>query len=275
MLAYFGNIGRFPLILLRIEPPMKLTYKLLTAVVFMLSLTAQSAFATDSTSADDACYHNIIRDALNNGKTMFNLWDGVNPRSHNFATEIRPNPRLPFLNNNSSLKNSARSVASNCSWGHSGISGIGENLYWITERSGKTANEWIQARNGTVERAVNTWAYEAAFYSQANNSCSREPCGHYTQIVWDSSVATGPTTNVGCVAQFCPNGIANTSSYQSREATYVICHYQPPGNYIGVTPYAGQSTSSGSNEAASCSGSGGGSSSSDFPLSAIMLLLNG
>ncbi len=236
----------------------------------------QSAYAA---SADDACYHNVIRDALNTGKTMNNLWDGLTQKSHNFATEIRPSPSLPFLSNDSSLRNSAASVASSCSWGHSGYPDVGENLYYITEKSGKTAAEWSLERNGTVERAVNTWAYEAVYYSQSSNSCqSGEQCGHYTQMVWNSSVASGPTTKVGCVAQFCSNGFDNTGT-PGREATYIVCHYKPAGNYP-VAPYSGTNTYSGSS-AAPISGcndglggsSGGGSGGLGLTLLPIIQLL--
>jgi hypothetical protein len=256
---------------------MNLICKFAFVVVSTPGLLVQSAYASNSTSADDACYHNVIRDALNTGKTLNNLWDVLTQRSHNFATETRPNPPLPSVSNDFGLKNSAKTWARNCEWRHSNTANVGENIYWITEKLGTTASQWAESRNGTVQRAVNTWAYEAAFYSLANNSCqSDEQCGHYTQIVWNSSVANSATKDVGCVAQFCPDGIENTSSYLSREATYVVCQYKPAGNYIGVKPYIGQSTSSGSSAApiSGCGDGPGGSGVSGFNIAPIMLLLN-
>ena len=48
---------------------------------------------------------------------------------------------------------------------------------------------------------VNGWASEEAFYDYNSNSCQPgEMCGHYTQIVWES------TERVGCAMIVCPNG---------------------------------------------------------------------
>jgi len=253
---------------------MKPAHKFVTALLIVFSTCSQSVFATGSTHADDACYHNVIRDALNTGKTMNNLWYGLEERSHNFATETRPIPALPFVSNDSSLKSSSKAWAGNCEWRHSGTPNVGENIYWITEKSGTTASEWAESRNGTVQRAINTWAYEAAFYSLTSNSCqSGEQCGHYTQMVWNNSVANSALTGVGCVAQFCPNGIQNTSSYQSREATYVVCQYKPQGNYISYKPYTGSgSTSSGAAPLSGCT-DGLGDAPVDSGLDAILMLL--
>lgn len=45
-------------------------------------------------------------------------------------------------------------------------------------------------------------------------------CGHYTQIVWRDSV------RLGCASVNCLNG-----------GMYAICSYDPPGNYIGESPF--------------------------------------
>jgi pathogenesis-related protein 1 len=48
-------------------------------------------------------------------------------------------------------------------------------------------------------------------------------CGHYTQVVWRG------TRFVGCGYSTC----------QSQDFTYEVwvCNYDPPGNYVGQTPY--------------------------------------
>ena len=50
---------------------------------------------------------------------------------------------------------------------------IGENLYLT---SGRLSGTPI---GGAV---VDPWVGEKAFYNFATNACSREPCGHYTQV---------------------------------------------------------------------------------------------
>ena len=46
-------------------------------------------------------------------------------------------------------------------------------------------------------------------------------CGHYTQMVWQTS------TKVGCAMAVCED---------SQEQVWV-CQYQPAGNWVGKKPY--------------------------------------
>jgi pathogenesis-related protein 1 len=54
-------------------------------------------------------------------------------------------------------------------------------------------------------------------------SLNSNGCGHYTQVVWRN------TQRVGCGYSTC----------QSQGYTFEIwvCNYDPPGNFIGQTPY--------------------------------------
>ncbi|KAF3434504.1 hypothetical protein FNV43_RR21589 [Rhamnella rubrinervis] len=84
----------------------------------------------------------------------------------------------------------------------------GENLAWSSGDISGTA-------------AVNMWVGEKAYYNYNSNSCaSGQQCGHYTQVVWRNSV------RVGCAKVRCNNG-----------GTFIICNYDPPGNYNGQRPY--------------------------------------
>jgi uncharacterized protein YkwD len=74
--------------------------------------------------------------------------------------------------------------------------------------------------NVTAQQAVNLWAGEKANYNYATNSCSGV-CGHYTQIVWRTSV------ELGCAMGTCP-------SLQYKNV--VVCNYGPGGN-SGGKPY--------------------------------------
>lgn len=87
----------------------------------------------------------------------------------------------------------------------------GENIFW-----GAVGGSW------TPDRAVNAWAEETAYYDRATNTCAQgQMCGHYTQMVWNS------TTKVGCARVECFAGAGYI----------VICCYDPPGNFVGESPF--------------------------------------
>ena len=69
--------------------------------------------------------------------------------------------------------------------------------------------------------AVQMWVDEEQFYDYNSNTCvDDEMCSHYTQVVWRNSM------RVGCAKVSCNN-----------EGTFIICSYDPPGNFIGEWPY--------------------------------------
>ncbi|GMN52436.1 hypothetical protein TIFTF001_021577 [Ficus carica] len=103
-------------------------------------------------------------------------------------------------------RNYANQQIADCKMEHSG-GPYGENL----------AEGWGMM---TGEQAVKFWASEKPHYDYASNSCVGDECGHYTQIVWRNSV------HLGCARAKCHNGWM-----------FVICSYDPPGNYEGERPY--------------------------------------
>ncbi|RXN27284.1 GLIPR1 1 [Labeo rohita] len=87
------------------------------------------------------------------------------------------------------------------------------------------------------ESAVKSWADEVRDYHYDTNQCTKV-CGHYTQGVWADSY------KVGCAAQACPNGVAETR-FSTQPGVIFVCNYATAGNYRGVSPYrAGASCSS-------------------------------
>jgi len=99
-------------------------------------------------------------------------------------------------------------AASSCSLTHSQGSGYGENLFMGT--SGYYG----------VKDAVRSWESEKRDYHGGKLTRNNwYPSGHYTQIVWRN------TQGVGCAQSSC-NG-----------QTIVACNYNPPGNYMGQSPY--------------------------------------
>lgn len=69
--------------------------------------------------------------------------------------------------------------------------------------------------------AVKAWVNESQYYNYSSNSCAEgEVCGHYTQVVWRN------TRRLGCAKVKCTD-----------DWNFVICNYDPPGNYVGQRPY--------------------------------------
>jgi pathogenesis-related protein 1 len=85
---------------------------------------------------------------------------------------------------------------------------VGENVY----SSGGAA---------TPQGALGIWAEEQANYDYDTNTCQSGTCGHYTQMVWSTSVL------LGCGISSCP-ALAFPGS--------IVCNYGPGGN-SGGRPY--------------------------------------
>ena len=111
------------------------------------------------------------------------------------------------------LAATAQAYAERCIWQHSS-NGYGENL-------------WAATYAPTGDDVVALWAAEAQSYDHENNACTGV-CGHYTQIVWES------TTELGCGVKHCTDGIDGLSW---PSGYIVVCNYDPPGNYWGQRPY--------------------------------------
>lgn len=100
---------------------------------------------------------------------------------------------------------------------HSNREGFGENLFYASAKVWSDGRREIQ--EVTESEVVNSWAGEKKNYDYSENSCSGV-CGHYTQIVWES------TKEVGCAA-----------ALSGDKSQVWVCNYHPPGNIIGKRPY--------------------------------------
>lgn len=110
-------------------------------------------------------------------------------------------------------------AANGCKMVHSQTKKLGENLHWASAR--KWSDGRTQRQNMTPTQVTDSWGSEKADYNYAANTCADgEMCGHYTQMVWESS------TEMGCGMAFC-----------SDDSQVWVCNYRPAGNYVGLRPY--------------------------------------
>lgn len=88
---------------------------------------------------------------------------------------------------------------------------------------------WFSGLRPTPDDVVDGWASEEACYTYGpfmagdacTSACDRSGgCGHYTQVIWRT------TERIGCGVARCPSG-----------AEIWTCNYDPPGNFLGRTPY--------------------------------------
>jgi len=127
----------------------------------------------------------------------------------------------PDVEYDATLAAQAQSYADTCPTGHASDSnGAGENLYWAASTKTPTLV-------GVYEKAVQAWYDEIKDYSwpqtpsdPVNNG---GVTGHFTQVVWKSSVKVGCGAVTGCTNMFGGSFINNA----------VVCRYSPPGNWQG------------------------------------------
>lgn len=103
-----------------------------------------------------------------------------------------------------------------CTLDHSGAP-YGENIF----------KQWSNDPDvrGTPEHAVTWWVDEQEYYDHETNTCEPgEVCGHYTQLVWET------TTTVGCGAAMCTDD-------EGYVTDLFVCRYAPIGNIPGQKPY--------------------------------------
>ncbi|KAM7296938.1 Golgi-associated plant pathogenesis-related protein 1 [Ixodes scapularis] len=84
----------------------------------------------------------------------------------------------------------------------------GENIYTAASSSPSFILD--------AQTPVDSWYSEIKDYDYANPGSSSKAT-HFTQVVWKS------TTNLGCAR----------SKAASRNAYFVVCNYDPSGNYAG------------------------------------------
>ena len=95
-----------------------------------------------------------------------------------------------------------------CAMEHSHDNRYGENL------------AWSRNMHPTPADIVRWWVDEASDYDLASNTCaSGKMCGHFTQVVWKT------TLQIGCGVAHC-----------GKDEVWA-CEYAPPGNWVGRRPF--------------------------------------
>ena len=158
----------------------------------VLLLAGAEALTTESEKQAFLATHNELR-ALHSAPEM--RWDVD-------AAEFAQN-HCDVLRDNDELKHSDSKVRRE--------RGFGENLYyrWATGSD---------PRVGVAGRSVQSWYDEIKLYKYGNPGFSVE-AGHFTQVVWSSSV------RLGCAI--------SDKSEGGKLTVWICCNYSPPGNYLG------------------------------------------
>eukprot|EP00743_Colponemidia_sp_Colp-15_P013105 GILK01015110.1.p1 GENE.GILK01015110.1~~GILK01015110.1.p1 ORF type:complete len:332 (+),score=22.76 GILK01015110.1:66-998(+) len=95
----------------------------------------------------------------------------------------------------------------------------GENLAWQSY-SGSP----VSLSHMSEAEVTQMWYDEEDFFTYPATCAASKQCGHYTQVIWDT------TAQVGCGVKQCVSG--------SNVQTLFVCDYYPAGNYVGQAPYS-------------------------------------
>lgn len=182
----------------------------LTGAALLLCLAPARPDAAQSNTADAMCLleeHNALRASV--GVPDLRWSDALARQAIAWANELKK---------------------AGCGMQHSHTARVGENLYWAsplktgTRIKGKSAWKWrLTQQPITGKDVLAAWAAEQPWYSRTTNTCDAPPgktCGHYTQIVWET------TREVGCGKAVC-----------NDNSQVWVCNYAPAGNVIGQRPY--------------------------------------
>lgn len=179
---------------------MKITSHTLLALVTLITTMNFSEIAVMKTNAQKIPQITPVKISQTTSLTQFRQ-EAL--QEHN---RLRALHRVPPLTLDPTLNNYAQEWANNLAatgqFRHRSDRKYGENLYMTTasDVGGRTP--------------VTVWYNEIKFYNFRNPGFSMET-GHFTQVVWKSS------TKLGC------------GKAKGAKGLYVVCNYNPPGNYIG------------------------------------------
>nr|XP_058964222.1 protein draper-like [Pocillopora verrucosa]XP_058964229.1 protein draper-like [Pocillopora verrucosa]XP_058964237.1 protein draper-like [Pocillopora verrucosa] len=164
---------------------------------------------------------------------------------HNeFRSQVKPSAAdMEYVVWNDDLGNLAQMWSDKCEWMH-GFTRFGawhSNQNFRSKSVGQNLarewGKWIESKDAGPEDSVRRWFIEKNYYSFSKFAypmpswmCRKEPCGHYTQVVWAKS------KQVGCAFNWCDKDFGQPHPWVPGE-TVVTCDYYPSGNVVGQQPY--------------------------------------
>lgn len=95
---------------------------------------------------------------------------------------------------------------------------VGENMSRMTGSEIDTGS--------FVTKAIELWDKEKKEFVHRSGWCNNPPCGHYTQLAWNTTYA------VGCGVTTC-----YWPRLGNRIGMFLVCQYGPAGNYRPPVPY--------------------------------------
>nr|XP_055047247.1 GLIPR1-like protein 1 isoform X5 [Misgurnus anguillicaudatus] len=140
-----------------------------------------------------------------------------------------PASNMRYMTWDEGLAISARAWARNCVFKHNPNLQQPGKMHPIFTPVGENIWAGTPYTKFKVQSAIQLWVDEDQYYNYNSNNCSKV-CSHYTQVVW------ADTYKVGCAAQACQNGVAETT-FSTVPGIVFVCNYATAGNYAGVSPY--------------------------------------
>jgi hypothetical protein len=147
---------------------------------------------------------------------------------HNRWRSAEPASDVFTMTWSDSLAALAQNWTNQCSWQHGNLydcSGnrVGQNLYMSYGSAGYP--------NLNLTQAITLWNNERSDWNWTSGSCNaNKVCGHWTQLVWSTSV------QVGCSYTQCPV-VTDAAGNTYNNVIYVACDYYPAGNLVGTSFY--------------------------------------
>ncbi|KAL7074931.1 hypothetical protein ACQ4LE_006082 [Meloidogyne hapla] len=155
--------------------------------------------------------HNWRRSQCANGQTQNKT--GMLPTAKNMFTMFY----------DQTVETDAQNWANNCTFSHSAWHGNGENICTLSYIETYVAKAF--------DICCDAWWNEAATYGVPSDLVLTEtnwyPTGHFSQMAWWN------TNKLGCGLAYCSG------------RTYIVCQYNPPGNYMGQKIYESGAVCSG------------------------------
>ncbi|XP_064639471.1 cysteine-rich secretory protein LCCL domain-containing 1-like [Lineus longissimus] len=124
------------------------------------------------------------------------------------------------------LATDAMTWAKMCSWRHGQPSKPAFTLGRVGQNLGYTTKYNVDKRH-----SFDIWVDELNYYNFTANLCYFPPCGHYKQVMWDSS------KKIGCAFHVCAQMYTKDGEPLDERASYLACNYHPWGNIPGERPY--------------------------------------